>query len=118
SLLVYDFFFVDPIFALTVTQPQDVFSLIVFLIVAVLTSHLTARARDQADAARQRETRTSALYAFSRAIAGAVGADDLLPIVAAHVSGLFQAEVAVLVPDGGHLVLRSRHPPTAELTDA
>ncbi len=50
SLLVYDFFFVDPLYTFTVTKPQDVLSLIVFLIVAVLTSQLTARARDQADA--------------------------------------------------------------------
>ncbi len=117
SLLVYDFFFVDPLLTLTVTKPQDLFSLIVFLIVAGLTSQLTARARDQAEAARQRETRTSALYAFSRAIAGAVGADDLLPVVAAHVGELFQTETVVLVPEGGRLVARGRRPMAAALTD-
>ena len=118
SVLVYDFFFVDPILTFTVTRPQDVFSLVVFLIVAVLTSQLTVRTRDQAEAARQRETRTSALYAFSRAIAGAVGADDLLPIVAAHVGNLFHAEAAVLMPEGGRLVLRAREPATAALSEA
>jgi two-component system sensor histidine kinase KdpD len=117
SLLVYDFFFVEPIFTLTVTKPQDVFSLIVFLIVAALTSQLTARARDQAEAARQREARTSALYAFSRALAGAIGADDLLPMVAAHVAGLFDTDTAVLVPEGGRLVPRAREPATATLTE-
>jgi len=117
SLLVYDFFFVDPIFTLTVTKPQDLFSLIVFLIVAALTSQLTARARDQAEAARQREARTAALYAFSRAIAGAVGADDLLPLVAAHVAGLFRAAAIVLVPEGSRLVARAREPVETALTD-
>jgi two-component system sensor histidine kinase KdpD len=118
SVLVYDFFFVDPILTFTVTKPQDVFSLVVFLIVAALTSQLTARARDQAEAARQREARTSALYAFSRAIAGAIGADDLLPIVAAHVSSLFKADAAVLVPDGGRLVVRAREPASTVLGEA
>lgn len=118
SLLVYDFCFVDPILTLTVTKPQDVFSLIVFLIVAALTSQLTARARDQAEAARQREARTSALYAFSRAIAGAVGADDLLPIVVGQVAALFRAEAAMLLPDGGRLVARAREPASATLTEA
>jgi two-component system sensor histidine kinase KdpD len=117
SLLVYDFFFVDPIFTLTVTKPQDLFSLIVFLIVAALTSQLTARARDQAEAARQREARTAALYAFSRAIAGAIGADDLLPLVAAHVADLFRTAAIVLVPEGSRLVARAREPVETALTD-
>ena len=77
SLLVYDFFFVDPLYTFTVTKPQDVLSLFVFLVVAVLTSNLTARIRDQAAAARRREERTAALYAFSRQLAAAVGIDDL-----------------------------------------
>jgi two-component system sensor histidine kinase KdpD len=115
SLLVYDFFFVDPIYTFTVTKPQDVFSLLVFLIVAVLTSQLTARARDQAEAARQREARTSALYAFSRQIAGAIGLDDLVPVVVSHVADLFRAEVVVLTADGERLGVRGRHPATTVL---
>jgi PAS domain S-box-containing protein len=61
SVLVYDFFFVDPLYTLTVTKPQDVLSLLVFLAVAILTSNLMARIRDQAEAARRREARTEAL---------------------------------------------------------
>src|SRR5262249_57556769 len=82
SLLVYDFFFVAPVYTFTVTKPQDVLSLFVFLVVAVLTSNLMARIRDQAEAARRREARTDALYAFSRLIAGTVGLDDLLAAAA------------------------------------
>lgn len=47
SVLVYDFFFVEPLYKLTVAKPQDVVSLSVFLAVAVLTSKLTARVRSQ-----------------------------------------------------------------------
>ena len=43
GLLIYDFFFVDPRLTFTVTKPQDVLSLFMFLAVAVLTSELTAR---------------------------------------------------------------------------
>jgi len=55
SLCIYDLFFVEPLYTLRVTEPQDVVSLLVFLVVAVLTSNLTARARDQAAAARRRD---------------------------------------------------------------
>jgi two-component system sensor histidine kinase KdpD len=118
SLLVYDFFFVDPLYTFTVTKPQDVLSLFVFLVVAVLTSNLTARIRAQAAAARRREERTEALYAFSRQLAAAVGIDDLLPTLADHVARQFGASVVVLIPDAGRLVVRAAHPPGTELAEA
>ncbi len=117
SLVAYDFFFVEPLYRLAVTRPEDVLSLIVFLVVAVLTSELTSRIRDQADAARRREARTGALYAFGRAIAGAAGLDDLLPVIVSHVGELFRAQVAVLLPVGERLVVRAVHPPGTELAE-
>src|SRR5213594_565184 len=110
GLLVYDFLFVDPRFTLTVAKPQDILSMFMFLVVAVLTSELTARIRDQAEAARRREERTAALYAFSRQLAAAVGIDDLLPMIVQHVAEQFKAHVAVLLPDGGRLNVRAVHP--------
>ena len=65
SLLVYDFFFMSPLFTFTVANPQDLLALIIFLITAVLTSNLAARVRHQADAAKHREARTAALYALA-----------------------------------------------------
>src|SRR5687768_6865789 len=52
SVLVYDFLFVEPHYTFHVSSPQDILSLIVFLIVAFLTSNLTGRIRDQAEAVR------------------------------------------------------------------
>jgi two-component system sensor histidine kinase KdpD len=118
SLLVYDFCFVEPIYTFTVTKPQDVLSLFVFLVVAVLTSNLTARIRAQAEAARRREARTAALYEFSRQLAAAVGIDDLLPFIVRHVAEQFQATVAVLLPDGGRLSMRAGHPEGTFLGEA
>jgi NtrC-family two-component system sensor histidine kinase KinB len=43
SLFVYDFFFIEPLFSLNVTDPSDVVLMSVFVIVAVLVSHLTSR---------------------------------------------------------------------------
>ncbi len=118
SLLVYDFFFVPPLYTFTVTKPQDVLSLVVFLVVAVLTSNLTSRIRDQAEQARRREARTAALYAFSRQLAAAVGIDDLLPTIVRHVAEQFGGDAIVLMPDGDRLVVRAAHRPAARLADA
>ncbi|MEO7434387.1 MAG: DUF4118 domain-containing protein [Candidatus Binatia bacterium] len=117
SVLIYDFLFVAPLLTLSVTQPQDIVSLIVFLIVAILTSQLTVRARDQAALARHREQHTGALYAFARHIAGAVGLDDLLPVVVRHLAGLFAHPAVVLTRDGARLVLRASEPPSADFDD-
>jgi two-component system sensor histidine kinase KdpD len=118
SLLVYDFFFVEPLYTFTVTKPQDVLSLFVFLVVAVLTSNLMTRIRDQADSARRREARTSALYAFSRELAAAGGIDDVLPAIAKHVAEQFQATVVVSLPDAGRLTVRAAQPEATELSTA
>ena len=118
SLLVYDFFFVEPLYTFTVTKPQDVLSLFVFLVVGVLTSNLMTRIRDQAATARRREMRTAALYAFSRQLAAAVGIDDLLPMIVQHVAEQFQASVTVCIPEGGRLSVRAAHPPGIVLGEA
>src|SRR5438552_14668084 len=115
GLLVYDFLFVDPRFTLTVAKPQDILPMFMFLVVAVLTSELTARVRDQAEAARRREERTAALYAFAREIAGSADLDDLVRVILDHVARLFGTGAALLLPDAGRLVLRAIRPPETAL---
>ena len=118
SLLVYDFFFVSPIFTFTVANPQDILALVIFLITAVLTSNLAARVRHQADAAHHREARTAALYALSRQIAGAAGLNDVLRAIVTQVAQILGAKVVVLLPEADQLVLKAGHPADTQLTAA
>src|SRR5262249_32756202 len=101
-------------FTLTIARPHDVLSLVAFLLVAVLTSNLTARARDQAEAARRREARTAALYAFAREIAAAARPEDLQPVVVEHAGRLVQTSAVLLLPVGGRL---AAHPAGVHLSD-
>jgi len=118
ALLVYDFLFVVPYYTFSVAQAGDVLALVAFLLAAVLTSHLTARARDQADAARRREARTAALYAFARDIAGAATIDELLVGIVEHVGQAFRAQVVLLLPEGEKLRVRAAHPLSAPFAAA
>jgi len=118
SLLVYDFFFVEPRFTFTVTKPQDILSLVAFLFVAVLTSQLMARVRAQAGAARHREARTAALYAFTRALAGTDRLDDLARVVVEHVAGVLRTGVALLLPESGRLAARAVHPESTAVSES
>jgi hypothetical protein len=47
SFLSYNFFFIKPLYTFSVAQPQELLALFVLLAVAVLTSAIAGRARDQ-----------------------------------------------------------------------
>lgn len=120
SVLIYDFFFVHPVLTLTVASPQDLLALTTYLGVAVLTSNLAGRAREQARAAQQREARTNVLYGLSRALAEATDMDQAVRAVAIQVSEALGAQAAVFLPDPDkdNLTLRASEPTGALLTEA
>jgi len=118
SVLAYDFFFVEPLYTFTIARTQHAVEIAVFLLVAIFTSQLTARAREQADAARRRETRTAALFAFAREMAAAPDADTLLRAIATHVAQAFGAQVVLLLAEAESLRARAAHPQGAALAAA
>jgi two-component system sensor histidine kinase KdpD len=123
SVLSYNFFFLPPLYQLTIADPSNVLALFFFTFVAITASALGTRSRAQAEAARREARTTAELYAFSRKIAGVVDLDDLLWIVVTHLARLLNAEVAILMPErrpqeGGKLVLNAAFPPDSEFTDA
>lgn len=99
SFAAYNFFFIEPTGALTVAQPQEVLSLVIFVAVALATGHLAARMREQADAARQQARQSQALLDFSRKLSGAHGHDGVLDAVASHLQSSLSRPVVVLVAD-------------------
>jgi len=73
SVAALDFLFVPPVLTFAVSDVRYLFTFLVMLVVGLVTSSLAARIRMQADAARQREQRTAALYAMSRELASTRG---------------------------------------------
>ena len=73
------------------------------MIVGWVISYLTARAREQADAAQRREADTAALYALSRDLAAADGMEAVLNAIQTHIEQAFGREVVVYLADGGKL---------------
>jgi two-component system sensor histidine kinase KdpD len=108
SVATFDVFFVPPYFSFAVSDTQYLVTFAIMLVVALVISGLTVRIRAQADAARDRERRTAALYAMSRELANTRGVDSLLAIAIRHIVDVFPAEVSVLLPDTtGRLAARS-----------
>ncbi len=107
SVAAFDFFFVPPMFTFAVSDSQYLVTFLVMLVVALVISGLTIRLRTQAEAAREREQRTAALYAMSRELASTRGVEPLLTTAVRHIAEVFRGEIVVLLPDpGGRLTLR------------
>src|SRR5262249_32853103 len=57
----------------------------------------------------------AALYAFGRAITGAATIDELCRAIATHVAQALGTDAAVLLPDGGRLMVSATHPAGVQL---
>jgi two-component system sensor histidine kinase KdpD len=105
SVLAFDFFFVPPFYTFAVADTQYLVVFAVMLVVALLISTLTARIQGQADAARERERRTAALYAMSRELANTASPKRLVDVATKHIGEVMESRVAILLPDpSGQLV--------------
>jgi len=110
SVFALDFFFVPPAFTFAVTDTQYILTFVGLLTVGLVISALTARVREQADAAQQREAQTAELYEFTRDLAATSGIEGILQAVLKHVSQTFSRQVVILLPEGETLKPRALSP--------
>ena len=116
SFLAYDFFFVEPLYAFTIAEPQEFFALLIFLIVAVLTGWLAGRARDEARSANDHARMTRSLYELSRRLSGTASLDDILLTATTYAHKALGARcVVMLTPEDGEPVLAVAWPPIDSL---
>ena len=118
SFLAYNFFFIPPHYTLTIAEPHELFALLIFLLVAVLTGGLAGRVREEASNARQRAITTQSLYDFARKLSGIARLDDVLWVFASQVAGVFKTQAIILLPRDGDLEIRAAFPPEDTLGPA
>ncbi|WP_449256785.1 DUF4118 domain-containing protein [Bosea sp. (in: a-proteobacteria)] len=118
SALALNFFFIAPLYTLTISDPENVVALGFFLLVALIASNLTARVQRQANAARQRARTTEDLYLFSKKLAGTGTLDDVLWATAFQIASMLRVRVVILMPGEGSLSVRAGYPPDDTLVDA
>ncbi|HMN70309.1 MAG TPA: sensor histidine kinase KdpD [Rhodoblastus sp.] len=118
SFLAYNFFFIEPVRTFTVAEPHELFALLIFLAVAVLTGSLAGRIRDQSAGVAKNAAVTQSLYEFGRKVTGAAGADEVLWAAAAHLHGMLGRPVVLLMPEGDELRPYAAWPPDIQLDAA
>jgi two-component system sensor histidine kinase KdpD len=106
GVLAFDFFFVLPYFTFAVSDTQYIITFIALFLVGMVISQLTVRAREQAEAAQQREAETAELYDLSRDLAAAAELDVILHILIRHCEQTFEREIVVLLPETNRLTPR------------
>jgi two-component system sensor histidine kinase KdpD len=118
SALCYSFFFLPPIYTLTITDPHNIAAFALFTLVAVIVSNVAARGRMQAVAAQARVRAVESLYAFSRKLAGAGTLDDVLWAMAYQTALMLKVHVVLLLPENGSIAVKAGYPPEDTLDEA
>jgi two-component system sensor histidine kinase KdpD len=108
SVAAFDFFCVPPYLTFVVADYEYLVTFAGMLVVALVISTQTARIREQAAQAAEREARAQALYRLSRSLAAEPRVFDAARAAAALAEEVFQTRVVIFLPDEGKLTFRRR----------
>ncbi len=116
--LCYNFFFLQPTYTFTISDPTNIAAFFFFILIAVLVSNVAARVRTQALVATGRARTTEYLYSFSRKLAGTATLDDVLWATAYQAALMLKVRVVLLLPENGLITVKAGYPPEDELDQA
>lgn len=118
SFLVYNFCFIRPLYTFTVAEPYEFLALVIFLIVAMITSALAGRVREQAAVSATRMRAMRRLYEFTRRLSGLASLDAVAEGAASEIHASLERRVIVLLAHDGELALTAAWPPEDALDAA
>jgi two-component system, OmpR family, sensor histidine kinase KdpD len=110
SAILWDVLFIPPTFTVWITELQDILLFLLYLLIALVTSNLTERAKREGTVAREREERMSALYTMANEIAEAKTLDEVASIAVRQTGQVFDAEVALCLPNEDERLNTEPHP--------
>jgi len=96
ATLAYNFYFLPPIGTLTINDPENWLTIFVFLVVAVVGSRLSERAREEAEDARRRQRELEVLYGLSRQLLQTENVASLLNAISPAIMLVTRADAIVL----------------------
>jgi K+-sensing histidine kinase KdpD len=94
-----DFFFYPPLYTFWIRDPQNVVDLVLFLLIAVVTSNLAARLKNEAVALQRREKEITELHAFSQGLATCLTSRDLIFAVQDYLSNTLRYQAVLIATD-------------------
>jgi two-component system sensor histidine kinase KdpD len=118
SFLTYNFFFIQPLYTFTIAEPFELLALVIFLIVAIISSALAGRVRQQATFAATRMRAMRRLYEFTRRLSGLATLDAVAEGAAGEIHASLGRGVVVLLAEGDDLQMTAAWPPEDTLDAA
>ena len=118
SFATYNFFFIPPLYTFTIAEPYELLALVIFLVVAVVSSAMAGRVREQARIAANRVRAMRRLYEFTRRMSGLATQDALAEGAASEIHASLARPVVVLLAQGDELALTAAWPPEDTLDAA
>ena len=116
GFMAYNFLFTEPRFSFRVSRQGELLTLGLFLTASLITGNLAARLRGRIDAQSTIADRTNKLYDFSRRVASAATADDVIWASVTHVATTLRCESVLLMPSQtGDLRVVGGFPPEDQL---
>jgi two-component system, OmpR family, sensor histidine kinase KdpD len=109
--LLYNYFFLPPLFTFTITDPKNVAAFLSFVIVAIIVSNIASRLRNQTVIAVNRASTTESLYGFSRKLTATGTLDDVLWATVFQIASMLKVRVVLLLPENGTLAVKAGYPP-------
>ena len=86
SFMIYDFFFVNPLYTFSVAAPEEWLDLLLFLVVAIAIGRLSALQLQRRREAELRTSEARAMFAMSRDAANAATALEAAPLLATRLA--------------------------------
>ncbi|MGO4386796.1 ATP-binding protein [Microvirga sp. 2YAF29] len=118
AFVSYNFFFIEPFYALTVAQPHELLALFFFLGFAVLFSAIAGQVREQAKAAVVRAQATRRLFEFARRLSSLAEPQVVAEGAVAEVQRSLGLPAIILFPHESDLALAAAWPPEDDLDTA
>ena len=96
STLCFNFFFLPPVGAFTIADPQNWAALVAFLLTSLIASHLSERVRDEARESARRRKEVERLYRFSKQLLLTDNIVELLKLIPVHIVETFGVQDAAI----------------------
>lgn len=95
GVLSFNWFFVEPLYSLTVYKQGYPITLLIMLVVALMISNLMVRLKKQADSSMEKEHQMEILYELNKQYVLAESRKQILDISATYLSRLLEREVII-----------------------
>jgi two-component system sensor histidine kinase KdpD len=99
GVLCFDFFFIPPLLTFAVSDTQYLFTFALSLVIAGVASEVGCRLRADARNARAGQRREATVARVARDLSGAIEAEHIVRICTETIAPLFEAQVALILPD-------------------